>query len=128
MEIIYEKAEKGNTRTMIPKRPATAPAAHIHKGTCASVSSAFHAASGIESAESIAALRLVDRSVQKRWHVGRAIWIVATVPRTSRGNNDTGRVQACESVGGELTSGLKRELALDELHTAESPTLVVGNW
>lgn len=49
----YEIAEKGNTRTMIPKRPTTAPAAHIHLGTCATRSSTFHTCSGTASAESM---------------------------------------------------------------------------
>lgn len=38
---------------MIPKRPTTAPAAHIHLGTCATRSSTFHTCSGTASAESI---------------------------------------------------------------------------
>lgn len=53
---LYEILEKGNTRTRIPKRPATAPAAHIHSGTSARVSRNVHADSGIESAESILAV------------------------------------------------------------------------
>jgi hypothetical protein len=38
---------------MIPERPTTAPAAHIHFGTRASWSNMFHTDSGIASAESM---------------------------------------------------------------------------
>lgn len=38
---------------MIPKKPATAPTAHIHMGTRAKVSSTFHTDSGTEPAESM---------------------------------------------------------------------------
>jgi hypothetical protein len=49
---------------MIPKRPTTAPAAHIHFGTRASWSSTFHTDSGTASAESMASIvcKVVDRS------------------------------------------------------------------
>ena len=50
----YEIWEKGNTRTMIPNAPTTAPAAHAHRGMEESLSNADHADSGIASAESIA--------------------------------------------------------------------------
>ena len=51
--VANEIREKGNTRTMIPKRPATAPATHIHIGIEEALSTASHAASGMESAESM---------------------------------------------------------------------------
>lgn len=50
----YEISEKGNTRTMIPNAPTTAPLAHAHRGIEDSLSNADHADSGIASAESIA--------------------------------------------------------------------------
>lgn len=51
----YEISEKGNTRTMIPNAPTTAPAVHAHRGMEDSLSNADQADSGIASAESIAA-------------------------------------------------------------------------
>ena len=57
-----EIAEKGNTRTMIPKAPTIVPAAHAHIGIEDSVSSIDHAVPGIASALSmIAALQLRER-------------------------------------------------------------------
>ena len=50
-----EISEKGNTRTMIPNAPTTAPAVHAHRGMEDSLSNADQADSGIASAESIAA-------------------------------------------------------------------------
>jgi hypothetical protein len=53
---------------MIPERPTTAPAAHIHFGTRASWSSTFHTGSGMASAESMAGV-----VCKVRWLIGRQL-------------------------------------------------------
>jgi hypothetical protein len=52
---------------MIPKRPTTAPAAHIHLGTSDIWSITFHTDSGTASAESMVGRQVVDRQLKCRF-------------------------------------------------------------
>ena len=64
-----EISEKGNTRTMIPMRPMTAPPAHTHIGVDVIVSAIDHIDSGIASAESIVTAKQDSHQLDTNYEV-----------------------------------------------------------